>query len=269
VAYEAERRVILSHQALVSRVRSRVIQYVKDTWRGLGSWRGADIDRFVGLIVPVVLSGQKQIGQLTNGYLDAMARLAGFTASPAIVPRTGAALRGVDPTEVYRRPGRVIWNAISEGKPFAVALGLGSARLDQLLGMDMQLAQTSAAFDKISGDSRVVGYQRVLNSAAPCELCQLASTQRYWREDLMPIHDHCSCSVAPLYGDRDPGQVINRDLLDQLNESSRATASIDDVAIRDHGEYGPVLTWKDQAFRGPEEVAAIIGWNPGDPTTPH
>lgn len=183
-----EARVILNHQAALNRVRTRVEVFARSQWNGMGSWRGPDIDRFVARVVPVVESGQKQIGGLTNAYLASMARLSGLTPPPAKPMKTGKALRGIEPHEVYRRPGNATWYALSEGSSLDEAVRVGGTRLDELVSTDMQMAGVNAAFDALSGDERVVGYMRVINSGNPCELCMLASTQRYTREDLMPIH---------------------------------------------------------------------------------
>ena len=103
----------------------------------------------------------------------------------------------------------------------------------------------------------------------------------------MPIHNHCDCGVAPIIGERDPGQVINRQLLNDLKSSGGSQSwkdrsiSVDEdgvirhrrietvdgerrevfgdplnVAVRQHGELGPVLTDRAQHFAGPGSVAA-------------
>lgn len=61
----------------------------------------------------------------------------------------------------------------------------------------------------------IVGWRRVTEPGA-CEFCLLASTQRYHTKDLHPLHEHCRCSVAPVVGLKDPGHVLNKDLLQRL-----------------------------------------------------
>ena len=81
--------------------------------------------------------------------------------------------------------------------------------------------------------------------------------------DLMPIHDRCECTVSPLYGKKDPGQVINRDRLDaaqgQLKEqgveyTAGGFKTDRSLRIQQHGEHGPTLTWGDQGFTGPSDL---------------
>ncbi|MEI2713397.1 MAG: hypothetical protein V9G04_08900 [Nocardioides sp.] len=83
------------------------------------------------------------------------------------------------------------------------------------------------------------------------------------------MHPGCDCSVAPILGDIDPGEVLNADLLEQMhyevgdkfgdaNRAGRAVAMPDgkvvdyqDILIRDHGELGPLLTWRKHSTVGP------------------
>jgi len=118
----------------------------------------------------------------------------------------------------------------------------------------------------------VVGYRRVLsNRPNHCALCVLASTQRYHRENLMPIHPGCGCTVAPVFStdDRsdqlvlDPSlaqevdNIIRRDLgedyLDRNRSKSKGGRSGPDlykdiVVTNDHGELGPVLGVRGHHF---------------------
>jgi hypothetical protein len=82
----------------------------------------------------------------------------------------------------------------------------------------------------------------------------VASTQRYHKGDLLPIHPGCDCGEMPLYGTDDPGQIINQQRLDATHEAvearfgefDRSAREIDyrNIMVADHGEMGPVLTWK-------------------------
>jgi hypothetical protein len=267
--YFAEKRIILTHQEAVRQVRARVTQFVTERWNGLTSWRDADISAFVDAVLPSIESGERYIYQLTDSYLAAMARMAGQTPLPSGKPVTGADLRnGADPATVYSRPGSTVYAALSNGKTIGEAVAMGLVRLEQMLAMDMQLAMTHAAQRHMKASPGIVGYRRVLTGAENCALCTLASTQRYHRGDLMPIHDRCDCSVAPMYGNSDPGQIINADLYGALKqqfadkypgafsgggwESTNKPNS--HIRIAMHGEHGPTLTWADQHFTGPNQL---------------
>jgi hypothetical protein len=175
-----------------------------------------------------------------------------------------------------------------ERKPLTAAVGDGERRVRSLALTDVELATTHTARERLADEPEVRFYRRVLTGAESCGLCIVASTQRYRKRDLLPIHPNCDCVVAPILGDQDPGRVINssrvtdeaspvgetrsgvpvysaEDLLD-------ANAMTDDVhnAIREtfgemafdarqidyrkillvkqHGELGPVLTVKRHKF---------------------
>lgn len=263
------RRAILNHQAQVRRVRAQVETYARNLWNGMAAYRDSDIERMVAAIVPVSLGAQQRIVALTDNYMAAVATASGFPQPPAGIPAaavTGAVLRGVDPAEVYGRAGPTVWTALSEGRSLNAAAGMGLARLADMLMTDLQLAKTKAAQWRGQRDDTVVGYRRVLTGQENCALCSIASTQRYRRGDLMPIHPGCDCDVAEIRGNVDPGQVIEPERLeqlhqaanDQLGQSGRGGRAPDysNIMVREHGEYGPTLTWRDQKFTGPSDLAA-------------
>lgn len=260
-------RTIVTYQDRTAAVRARVETYARTLWGSLGSWRDADITRMIAQIVPVVGGAQMQMVALTDAYLNAIAVAAGLPMPTGATPAravTGTATRGVDPREVYRRPGASVWTALSEGKPLSEAVDAGLTRLLSLTGTDLQLAKTRTSLHRLQGDRSAAGYRRVLTGSEDCGMCVLASTQRYHREDLMPIHPGCDCDVAPIRGGVDPGQVIDPDRLDALHASVQQKFGKSDlggreidyrlIEVREHGELGPVLTWKGQHFDGPSSV---------------
>lgn len=262
------RATIVQHQDAVRQVRAQVEQYARMAWGNMSSFRDADIDRVVDAVTPVALGGQQRIVALTDAYMAALATVSGYPQTPEGIPAaaaTGAALRGVEPREVYRRAGVTVWTALAEQESLEAASRMGLRRLTSLLSTDLQLARTHAAQWRQSRDSTVVGYRRVLSSGRNCALCVIASTQRYNRGELMPIHPGCGCTVAEIRGSVDPGQVIDQQRLDELHESVRTqfgdwdpTGRVDmdyrQIMVRDHGEYGPTLTWRRHEFTGPADI---------------
>lgn len=239
-------------------IRRRVLAYVLATWNGLDSWRAADIDRFAARAIPAVQGGQRHLASLTDGYLAAMERaVLGTAAKPIGIPAAAIsfeAIRGVSAVDVYRRMGPTVWTALSRGTPLQSAVHEGLARALVTAGTDLQLARTHATVYALERNDNVTGYERVPDGEA-CELCLLASTQRYHSDDLMPIHDRCACDVEPLFEDR--GQVVHPGLLDKLNTGSLDEARQmyqDRVAVEQHGELGPVLTVAGQHFTGPGDI---------------
>lgn len=253
-------QVVRGHQAAVAAVRARVLSFARIAWAAQGSYRDADVDRLVSLIVPRVLAGQVQVAQLTAVYIATLTGTAAAVVDRAVVLNG----RGVEPSEVYRRPAVEVYTALAGGKSFADAVKAGGLRLLSLIGTDMQMASVRQARESM-GAARVVGFRRVLTGRENCALCTLAATQRYHRESLMPIHPGCDCTVAA---------VTNPASFDQDAELEQAHEAIGDrfgqarvdrggrdpldyrkaILVREHGEIGPVLTLKEHQFTGPSDL---------------
>lgn len=255
--------LIERYQQRMAVLRERASAGVAQAWDGLGSYDEPDVARFVATAVPLVAASQAQAATLTDAYLASETGRSPLGIDPAAV--TGAAVRaGVDPAEVYRRPFVQVWKALKDGTDWADAVAGGRARIANTAHTDVQLAMRGAAHNIMGRDSRIAGYRRVLTGRS-CALCATASTQRYHRQQLLPIHGHCDCSVAPIIGDRDPGRVINRRLVRDLKAAGGpeywkdrgVTVENDQVlvdgsplktAVHEHGELGPVLTDASQNF---------------------
>ena len=253
----SDERLVLAHSRLYQQTTDRVAKWATEYWSSLGSWRDEDIEKFVARVVPVIQAGQKQVADLTNSYLSGIARLNGVAAGEAVYLPL-AELRGVTLDEVYRRPAVSTYSALSEGKTLSEAVAIGRNRLDATVRLDTQMAQVRTSHARLSTDKRVNGYQRILGIGEVCLLCSLASTQRYSRGNLMPIHARCKCTVAPIYGGSPIGQVINEKRYTEINtaiaDAKERGVTLRSVEVREHGEYGPVLTWKGQSFDGPADV---------------
>lgn len=252
-------QVVTGYGRAVSAVRAAVVAFARAVWSAQGQYRDADVDALVSLIVPRVTAGQVQVANLTSAYIAQVASLrSGALVAPAAVDVaevTGG--RGVDPAEVYRRPAVEVYTALSEGVGFADAVQRGARRLESLVGTDMQMAKVRQARSSFrSSGARY--FRRVLNGSENCALCMLASTQRYHRDTLSPIHPGCDCGVDALPDDTDPGQVLDPDEVERIHDqvaeafgtSDRGGRAIDYrlIQVRDHGEYGPTLTWRGQDF---------------------
>lgn len=285
--------VVASYLALMEQVRQGLASFLNFQWLSLLNFRDASADRFVESVVPVVGGAQQQVASLTDQYLS---QLYGVLADE--VPDTGGVelpseLRGVPAEELYRRPFETIWYELSRGKPLDDAVDSGKKRLDNIATTDVTLAARYVAREKLAEQSRVVGYRRVLTGAENCGLCVVASTQRYHKADLLPIHPGCDCVVAPIVGDRDPGRSVNSamlrdgavsetdddgnqvyrsndvldvgDLLEPVHQAIEKTFGKSDrggreidyrkvMTTHEHGELGPVLAVKGQHFTGPSDL---------------
>lgn len=162
-----------------------------------------DRERALDVVVPTVEAGQRASVNLVNAYMVASSRAAGHDATAhALDPNdyTTTTLRGVDARDVYSRPWGALGGQLALGSEYTAALQSAQFMAGKLARTDLQMAHRQAAHDWIAGDERVVGWRRVLGGSKHCALCQQASTRTYRTSDLMPIHEGCHCTVAPVYG---------------------------------------------------------------------
>lgn len=264
-----------AYAAQTAQVRARFLAVLGATWLGLAAWRTADMHRFLSRALPMVAGAQRLMGSLTDAYLSTVVgALTGSSTAPLGLPTdlvSGQGLRGVPPAEVYARPFVTTWTALSNGQSLDSAVQQGGDRLRSVASTDLQLAKTHAASAAMTRMPHITGYRRVPDAKA-CALCLIASTQRYHKADLLPIHPGCGCDVEPLVGDEPSGQVIDRDLLNRVHSAVRekfgsqnfSAGQIGDTGLmyRDlivthhHGELGPVLAVRGQHFDGPASIAA-------------
>lgn len=246
------------------RLRSMTADTITQMFLGQGSWRTGDIDQFLGQALPVIHGGQQAMARFTDAYLSArIADRFGGQAAPLGV-EAAAAIRGVDPEVVYRRPFAQLWTELGDGVPFPVALDHSVQRLVSLAHTDLQLTKTHTAQAVFGAHDRVSLYRRVPKGRDTCALCLIASTQPYAKRDLLPIHPGCDCGVEEI---ADPSQAHDPDLLDQVHDAvardlgpdyqdygGRASDYRKIVVTREHGELGPTLAVSGHRFTGPNDL---------------
>jgi hypothetical protein len=251
-----------TYLAASAALRSRLLSFVLAAYASQGNYRDAAAEAFVGTVVPAAVAAQQAMGALTSAYLaHLIASTAGGSAAPkGLAPSeiSGAALRGVTPSEVYRRPYVQVWTDLARGKPFSQAVEAGSRRAQSIAATDLQLAKTRSSQLVLQSDHRVTGYRRVLTGTHSCALCVLASTRRYTRGDLLPIHPGCGCSTAPLFGTEQPDEVpaeqlhavVARDLgAKYVKASGKGPVDYRDIVVtHDQNELGSVLAVRGQEF---------------------
>jgi hypothetical protein len=267
-------RLRSSNIVLTQRVRDAVEEFVLARWDGMESWHDSDMVRFQNEILPVVLSAERRVADLTNSYLTQARNAAEGGAERAATVDyaavTGDALRGVDPDEVYMRPQMVLNYELSRGATVKQAVTAGGVRLKALVQTDIQLARTHT----VAKQGKRPFYRRVLTGSENCALCVIASTQRYRKGSLLPIHGHCDCGVEELFNA--PGQVIDRPTLESLHAAIESEFGGTDRGARDiaggsnsysdfldlivthtNSETGPTLAWRDQNFRTGRQAAEL------------
>lgn len=271
---------VVGYQDAVAQVRESVVTFARAAWLAQGSYRDGDVDRLVGLIVPRVQAGQVKVANLTAAYIAAVASLRdGKVVDPTPVDADEVTTgRGVPAAEVYRRPAVETYTALSAGVPFAEAVGRAVTRLESLASTDLQMARVRQARSSYRAAGRR-RFRRTLTGNENCALCAVASTQRYWVEDLLPIHPGCDCGVSEILSDEPDRQVIDRALLDEVQRRAGEFAGTNDLGARDlglgkrtasgrnlsdytdliitrnHGEYGPTLSWRADKFTRAADLA--------------
>lgn len=251
-------RLDLAYIAQVKAVRARATEFAQARFTA-GQYRDADMERFVAEVVPVILQGRRQVSQLTDVWL---AHRLAASLRRRVKPRGAIdtdSLRGVDAREVYARPFVTVRTELSNDKALDAAVSIASDRLGKMVASDMQLAKTHTAREVLSNTDGVTAYRRTLTGSVNCALCYVASTQRYHKKDLLPIHPGCDCGVDPI---TDTGeQVIDPDTLratheaveDRLGASDSGARAPDyrkQLIVHEHGELGPVLAVRGQHFAG-------------------
>lgn len=249
-------RLTEAYDSQVHAIRQQITAFGQAYWDSLPHYRTSAVEDMIQAITPRVTAGQLRIADLTRAYLAQCARELGWkVVLPSIDQDEIRGARGVDPRVVYRRPAVDVYTALAAGKPLPQAAAEGRLRLTQLIGGDMQLAKVHASRQSMRGyPAEGQFYRRVLTGRENCALCVVASTQRYYRGDLLPIHPGCDCDVQPLPPGLAVNQVIDEDLLEQVHQITADRLGVSDrggrtpdyrklLTVSEHGEYGPTLSW--------------------------
>ena len=165
----------------------------------------------------------------------------------------------VRPADAYRdlavrdptiRP--LAWDGLDDATRRAVDSWLTAAqtRLESNANTDGQIALNSAATERFHG-SGIRKYRRVihpeLSKTGSCGLCVVASNNVYSTADLIPMHDRCKCTVAPITEGNDPGMRLNDEDLKAIYRKAGNTTNASGlksvrVEVVSHSEIGPILT---------------------------
>lgn len=254
----------MARDDLTAEYRRRIVALQNRAARGVGqAWGELGGEEFIAAAADLDRGSQQAAVGLADAYMaEQVAASTGETVAPLGVDPDEVGRRA-DPDEVWSRPGKQEAIARSRG-----GQGSGLVTAQQLIRTNTQLAARDTAHAWTSSDDRIVGYRRVLGPQRNCGLCVTASTQRYKKQALMPIHPHCACTVEPIVGDQDPGQLIDPERLEfvksQADETTREALSrlridpddLPEVAVREHGELGPTLSNAAHDFTGPGDIAA-------------
>ncbi len=247
-----------SYASAVEQTRQQIIGYSEAMW-ATATLTDEMIDRLVEVFAPAVQAAQYAVANMTSVYLAAATG-----TSPVPVGDDIVSGRGVPIDEVYARPVVKARALVSQGKPVAKAFQAGGQRLESIATTDLQMAKVRQAQRSLQ-ISDVEFYRRVPTGNETCAMCLIASTRRYRKRELMPLHPGCDCNIDVIPDGMDMDLVLDEDLLEVTHEKVKEFAGIRDASgkavdyrklliTHEHGELGPVVAWRGQNFTGPADL---------------
>lgn len=254
----------LSDQILA--IKSFYGEELERQFRDLGNYSEDSIAEWRRVSNPLVREAQRLTADIANAVIDLQLQelLGDFSASyPPYGLVTGPAIRnGSSVQDVYDRAFKPVWRALGNGYPIDVAVDHGISRLDATFDVDIERVVDHVAIERFANENRIIGYRRVLNGVHNCALCILASTQLYRKKDLKGIHPRCKCKVLPVLSFENISTTLRQDLIEQVHASIQERYGLSDragrqldyrkiIIVRNHGELGPVLTFRNHHFTGP------------------
>lgn len=240
------------YAAATAQLRQQLLDYAETVW-ATTTLNDQGLDRVVSLMVPTVEAAQRATAEFTSVYLADATNSTTLPVDDAVL-----AGRGVSPETVYSRPVVTARAALAQGKSVDRAINAGLRRMQNIAGTDLQMAKVRQS-DASMAHGGVRFYRRVLTGMENCALCVIASTQRYRRGNLMPIHPGCDCDTDVIPPGLDLDHVIDVDLLNATHNQVKQFAKVADrggrapdyrelIVTHEHGEVGPVLAWRGQQF---------------------
>lgn len=274
--------LVAAYGAASTTLRTNLLSHVGNLWKQLGSYRNADMAKFIRQIVPVIQGAEQQMAANTAAFIAQQRQIAlGGTATPAAVRLadvTGRATRnGTAPAEVYGRPFHQVWRDIGAGKNPTQAIDEGLTYVQNLAATDLQRTKQLTGQKIVSADRKAIGTRRILEGDHSCGLCIVASTMFYIKKELLPIHPGCDCGQEVIYADEASHlralnlgrlQDVHQAIADAFGRDSSAARTIpgalvagkpvaykDVLVTHEHGELGPILAVRGQHFTGPSDLS--------------
>jgi hypothetical protein len=187
---------------------------------------------------------------------------------PRVRPVAKADPRGISIEQEMLRPAASWRHDLSRGVPDEQARQTGLTRAHTIADVDLQMASRDAFAAISSMAPQIIGWRRVLHPEIQvpgshvvpsqlCGLCIAAATRVYHKEELMPIHARCRCTVGPVFDfESEDGDVVHKlndqDLTDvyaSMDETNKNRLKRVKFVVNEHGEIGPVLAEENHSFR--------------------
>lgn len=216
-------RIQQGHHAKLLSIRRLAGELIGEAWDAYGGIDDRAFARFPAAAATITDAARTATATAAAGYMRANDLALGVRST---VPKisTPVPRGGLSSERLYQRAVEQARRSISRGSSYPDAMNAGHARAVGAARTDVILANREAMTE--GGQTRpwVVGYRRILTGVS-CALCAAASTQRYKVARLQPIHPHCDCDIGEIFGTEDPGAVINRRLLDDIQAAGRETGT--------------------------------------------
>jgi hypothetical protein len=242
-------------------VAANLIELLLRAFLGAGNYRDTDAARFVAYAVPLVRGAQRTMATLASAQQASLAaEQTGRSLAPPPVPDSAAVdLRGTPPAEVYARPFNSVHAHVARTGDMTEAVGRGATRLREVAEGDMQLAYAHGSREAVTR-LKARYWRRTLIGPENCALCVLASTMKYGRGDLNPIHPGCDCEIVAVYN------PANDPLKDEAGVIEAAHAAAEEVAGKsDRGgrkvDYRKIRTTITQTHGELGEMLAIPAYH--------
>ena len=204
--------LIRRFQASLAVVADRTAFAMALAWQALGSYDEPDVARYTERTAPAVKAAQTATVRLS----------AAFYATFSTVRPPGLRPDEIAAPAATRDPFIAYWRALQQGNQWTEAVASGRGRAEAV-GSNLVVSTSRRTGDAVADATgqRVVGWRRVLTGRS-CAWCATVATQRYRSSEAADFgHSRCDCSAVPIYGDRDPGRIINGPVLDVLKAKGK------------------------------------------------
>lgn len=272
------RLLIRAFAAAQDRATKSAVKAAVARTRAMGNddwYEPATVTRYAKDVAKIVEPYQRQIAATTNAFqVRVLKELTGAPVAP-VKQVDVTRLRGIPHDSVYGRVADEYRYQKSLGKTEDEAQDLAQLRAEELADMDVTLAVRQQEHQVVQDKKKVLYYRRVIHpelakSGTSCGLCIVASHRVYQKADLKPIHFRCNCVTLPVTDRKqDVGDLINQDDLTDLYQAAGGNTAQKlketRFSVHEHGELGPVLTYKGNRWRGPADVREDTD---GDKPTP-
>lgn len=243
-------KMILAASGAQSSLTSKLLSVLAEIWGGFDGWYDDDgVEQAALLAADAEVAVLKKIRAVGDSAARQSLAQVGVT-SKADALGEFVHPRAVDLAELWARPAEQYRYAVSVGDNEADALLKALERATHIAEMDAALVNRDAQIARFRRHEKVIGFRRILHpeladSKLSCGLCVAAATRKYSVDELLPLHQGCNCTVAPITRSNDPGLDLNQKDLDRIYAAGGGTdkqnLSKVRVATVENGELGPLL----------------------------